>query len=152
MPDLHALAKTYALSDSYSTGTQPPSGPNHWWLFSGQSASSSQQQSYPRTGTQFDRFLQRRHRPDERGHQRLHGHPTGTGSGSSPYTFIMNGDFYWMLNSGSGYWKNPADGKLEVLPPTARARTSRKSCTTTSTPATTRASPTARSRTTTSTS
>ena len=29
----------------------------------------------------------------------------------------MNGDFYWMLSSGSGYWKNPADGKLEVLPP-----------------------------------
>ena len=33
VPDLHALAKQYALSDSYSTGTQPPSGPNHWWLF-----------------------------------------------------------------------------------------------------------------------
>ncbi|MFD0636564.1 PKD domain-containing protein [Catenulispora yoronensis] len=29
----------------------------------------------------------------------------------------MNGDFYWMLNSGSGYWKNPATGKVEVLPP-----------------------------------
>src|SRR6202030_1342014 len=58
VPDLHALAKQYALMDSYSTGTQPPSGPNHWWLFSGQSASSSQQQSYPTaTGTQFDRFL-----------------------------------------------------------------------------------------------
>jgi len=58
VPDLHALAKTYALGDAYSTGTQPPSGPNHWWLFSGQSASSSQQQSYPAaTGTQFDRFL-----------------------------------------------------------------------------------------------
>ena len=47
VPDLHSLAKEYALSDSYSTGTQPPSGPNHWSLFSGQSASSSQQQSYP---------------------------------------------------------------------------------------------------------
>ena len=23
----------------------------------------------------------------------------------------MNGDFYWMLNSGSGYWRNPADGQ-----------------------------------------
>jgi hypothetical protein len=52
-----ALAKQYALADAYSTGTQPPSGPNHWWLFSAQSASSSQQQSYPTaTGTQFDRF------------------------------------------------------------------------------------------------
>jgi hypothetical protein len=39
-------------------GTQPPSGPNHWWLFSAQLASSSQQQSYPAaTETQFDRFL-----------------------------------------------------------------------------------------------
>ena len=58
VPNLHALAKTYALSDSYSTGTQPPSGPNHWWLFTAQSQSSSQQQSYPTaTGTQFDRFL-----------------------------------------------------------------------------------------------
>ena len=33
VPNLHALAKTYALLDAYSTGTQPPSGPNHWWLF-----------------------------------------------------------------------------------------------------------------------
>src|SRR5438067_2192287 len=47
VPSLHALAKTYALMDAYSTGTQPPSGPNHWWLFSAQSSSSSQQQSYP---------------------------------------------------------------------------------------------------------
>ena len=37
VPNLHALAKQYALSDSYSTGTQPPSGPNHWWLFTAQS-------------------------------------------------------------------------------------------------------------------
>jgi len=59
VPNLHALAKQYSLLDSYSTGTQPPSGPNHWWLFSGQSSSSSQQQSYPTAGgTQFDRFLQ----------------------------------------------------------------------------------------------
>src|SRR5215470_1237370 len=58
VPNLHTLASSYALMDAYSTGTQPPSGPNHWWLFSGQSASSSQQQSYPAaTGTQFDRFL-----------------------------------------------------------------------------------------------
>jgi len=34
VPNLHTLAKTYAMSDSYNTGTQPPSGPNHWWLFS----------------------------------------------------------------------------------------------------------------------
>src|SRR5260370_4519156 len=47
VPNLHTLAKTYALADAYSTGTHPPSGPNHWWLFSGQSSSSSQQQSYP---------------------------------------------------------------------------------------------------------
>jgi hypothetical protein len=81
VPNLHTLARTYALMDAYSTGTQPPSGPNHWWLFSGQSSSSSQQQSYPAaTGTQFDRFLKL---------------PGGS-------QFIMNGDFYWMLNSGSG--------------------------------------------------
>src|SRR6266849_2212176 len=95
VPKLHTLAKTYALLDAYSTGTQPPSGPNHWWLFSGQSSSSSQQQSYPAaTGTEFDRFLK--------------------GPGGS--TFIMNGDFYWMLNSGSGYWRNPATNAIEVLP------------------------------------
>ena len=116
VPYLHSLAKTYALSDSYSTGTQPPSGPNHWWLFSGQSSSSSQQQSYPAGGTQFDRFLKGASGPTDEGTNACTP-PTGTGSGTSPYTFVMNGDFYWMLSSGSGYWKNPADGKLEVLPP-----------------------------------
>jgi PKD repeat protein len=96
VPNLHTLAKTYALMDAYSTGTQPPSGPNHWWLFSAQSASASQQQSYPvATGTQFDRFLK------------------GPAGG---YPFIMNGDFYWMLNTGSGYWRNPATNAIEVLP------------------------------------
>ena len=30
VPDLHKMAGTYALDDAYSTGTQPPSGPNHW--------------------------------------------------------------------------------------------------------------------------
>src|SRR5262249_37173460 len=39
VPNLHTLASTYALMDSYSTGTQPPSGPNHWWLFTAQSSS-----------------------------------------------------------------------------------------------------------------
>ncbi|WP_281415437.1 PKD domain-containing protein [Actinospica durhamensis] len=117
VPDLHALAKQYALSDSYSTGTQPPSGPNHWFLMSGQSSSSNQQQSYPSaTGTQFDRFLSGDNGPTDEGASACTP-PTGTSSGSSPYTFIMNGDFYWMLSSGSGYWKNPADGKVEVLPP-----------------------------------
>ncbi|HEV2636352.1 MAG TPA: PKD domain-containing protein [Actinocrinis sp.] len=116
VPDLHTLAKTYSLSDSYSTGTQPPSGPNHWFLFSGQSASSNQQQSYPSTGTQFDRFLSSDNGPTDEGTSACTP-PKGTSSGSSPYTFVMNGDFYWMLNSGSGYWKNPADGKVEVLPP-----------------------------------
>src|SRR2546421_1350421 len=97
VPNLHALAKTYALMDAYSTGTQPPSGPNHWWLFSGQSSSSSQQQSYPvATGTQFDRFL--------------------NGAGGNTYPFIMNGDFYWMLNNGSGYWRNPTTNAIETLP------------------------------------
>jgi PKD repeat protein len=97
VPNLHTLAKTYALLDSYSTGTQPPSGPNHWWLFSAQSSSSSQQQSYPTAGgTQFDRFL--------------------NGAGGLTFPFIMNGDFYWMLNSGSGYWRNPATGNIEALP------------------------------------
>ena len=95
VPNLHTLAKTYSLMDSYSTGTQPPSGPNHWWLFSGQSSSSSQQQSYPAaTGTQFDRFLK---------------------GPSGGYPFIMNGDFYWMLNSGSGYRRNPATNAIGVL-------------------------------------
>jgi hypothetical protein len=28
----------------------------------------------------------------------------------------MNGDFYWMLNSGSGYWRNPATNAIEALP------------------------------------
>jgi len=116
VPNLHTLAKTYALSDSYSTGVQPPSGPNHWFLFSGQSSSSSQQQSYPSGGTQFDRFLGGVNGPTDEGTNACTA-PTGSGSGSSPYTFIMNGDFYWMLNSGSGYWKNPADGKVAVLPP-----------------------------------
>src|SRR5215471_11902463 len=97
VPNLHTLAKTYALGDSYSTGTQPPSGPNHWWLFTAQSQSSSQQQSYPTaTGTQFDRFL--------------------NGAGGNTYPFITNGDFYWMLNTGSGYWRNPATGNIEALP------------------------------------
>jgi PKD repeat protein len=117
VPNLHNLAKTYALSDTYSTGTQPPSGPNHWWLFTGQSSSSSQQQSYPSaTGSQFDRFLSSDNGPTDEGTSACTA-PKGTSSGTSPYTFVMNGDFYWMLNSGSGYWKNPADGKLEVLPP-----------------------------------
>ncbi|WP_307795321.1 PKD domain-containing protein [Actinacidiphila acididurans] len=97
VPNLHTLAKTYALADSYSTGTQPPSGPNHWWMFSGQSSSSSQQQSYPAaTGTQFDRFLK--------------------GDANGTFPFIMNGDFYWMLSSGSGYWRNPATNAIEALP------------------------------------
>jgi PKD repeat protein len=116
VPDLHALAKQYALMDSYSTGTQPPSGPNHWWLFSGQSSSSSQQQSYPTaTGTQFDRFLLGATGPAGEGTNPCTTQ-TGTGTGSSPITFVMNGDFYWMLNSGSGYWRNPATHSLEVLP------------------------------------
>ena len=115
VPNLHTLAKTYSLLDSYSTGTQPPSGPNHWWLFSAQSASSSQQQSYPATGTQFDRFLGGATGPSGEGTNACTSQ-TGTGSGSGPVPFVMNGDFYWMLNNGSGYWKNPGTGKLEVLP------------------------------------
>jgi PKD repeat protein len=96
VPNLHTLAQSSALLDTYSTGTQPPSGPNHWWLFSAQSSSHSQQQSYPTAGgTQFDRFLK---------------------SPSGGYTFIMNGDFYWMLNNGSGYWRNPATNAVEALP------------------------------------
>jgi PKD repeat protein len=117
VPNLHTLAKTYALSDSYSTGTQPPSGPNHWWLFSAQSASSLQQQSYPTaTGTQFDRFLGGASvaSPGEGTNPCTGG--TAAATGSSPYTFVMNGDFYWMLSSGSGEWRNPGTGNLEVLP------------------------------------
>jgi PKD repeat protein len=116
VPDLHALAKQYALMDSYSTGTQPPSGPNHWWLFSAQSSSSSQQQSYPTsTGTEFDRFLAGSQGPSGEGTSPC-STQTGTGSGTPAVTFVMNGDFYWMLNNGSGYWRNPATGKVEVLP------------------------------------
>jgi PKD repeat protein len=116
VPDLHALAKQYTLMDAYSTGTQPPSGPNHWWLFSGQSASSSQQQSYPAAGgTEFDRFLGSDTGPAGEGTNPCTAQ-TGTGAGSSPYTFLMNGDFYWMLSSGSGFWRNPATNKIEVLP------------------------------------
>jgi PKD repeat protein len=116
VPNLHTLASQYALMDSYSTGTQPPSGPNHWWLFSAQSSSSSQQQSYPSaTGTVFDRFLNGDTGPSGEGTNPCTAQ-TGTGAGSSPYTFSLNGDFYWMLNSGSGYWRNPATGNLEVLP------------------------------------
>jgi PKD repeat protein len=116
VPNLHTLARTYALMDSYSTGTQPPSGPNHWWIFTGQSSSSSQQQSYPAaTGSQFDRFLTGTAGPSTEGTNPCTAQ-TGSGSGSSPYTFVMNGDFYWMLNSGSGYWRNPATHNVEVLP------------------------------------
>jgi len=116
VPDLHTLAKTYALGDSYSTGTQPPSGPNHWWLFTAQSQSSSQQQSYPTaTGTEFDRFLGGDIGPSGEGTNACTAQ-TGTGSGSSPYTFMAAGDFYWMLTSGSGYWRNPGTKNLEVLP------------------------------------
>ncbi len=116
VPDLHTLAKTYALGDSYSTGTQPPSGPNHWWLFTAQSQSSSQQQSYPTaTGTQFDRFLGGTTGPSGEGTNPCTAQ-TGSGSGSGPVTMLTAGDFYWMLSSGSGYWRNPGTGKVEVLP------------------------------------
>jgi PKD repeat protein len=116
VPDLHTLAKTYALDDSYSTGEQPPSGPNHWFIFSGQSQSSSQQQSYPTaTGTEFDRFLAGTTGPSGEGTNPCTAQSSG-GSGSGPVTFVANGDFYWMLSSGSGYWRNPGTGNLEVLP------------------------------------
>jgi hypothetical protein len=96
VPELHKLAKTYALLDHYSTGTQPPSGPNHWWLFSAQSSSRLQQQSYPSAhGTVFDRFLKG---------------PTGT------FTFVVDGDIYRWLKPGSGYWRNPKTNTAEVLP------------------------------------
>jgi PKD repeat protein len=116
VPNLHTLAKTYALADAYSTGTQPPSGPNHWWLFSAQSASASQQQSYPIAGgTQFDRFLKGVTGPPGEGTDPC-ATQTGASTGTSPYTFVMNGDFYWMLSTGSGEWRNPGTGKPEVLP------------------------------------
>jgi PKD repeat protein len=117
VPDLHALAKQYSLLDSYSTGTQPPSGPNHWWLFSAQSSSSSQQQSYPTaTGTEFDRFLNGDSGPPGGFGTNACNSQSSSGSGNSPFTMSLNGDFYWMLNSGSGYWRDPATGNLEVLP------------------------------------
>ena len=120
VPDLHKMASTYALDDAYSTGTQPPSGPNHWWLFSAQTATQLQQQAWPSTGTVFDRFL----------------HGAGSGGNTS---FLMNGDFYWMANQvtcsgsvdpssppsdqsqtvttagGNGYWE-PVGGQPSALP------------------------------------
>jgi PKD repeat protein len=116
VPDLHKLAKTYALDDAYRTGTQPPSGPNHWFLFSGQSSSRTQAQAYPSaTGTEFDRFLGGDTVPAQ-GTRACSGQTTKSGSGHSPYTFVMNGDIYSTVKSGSGYWRNPKDGKAEVLP------------------------------------
>ncbi len=116
VPNLHTLAKTYTLADAYSTGTQPPSGPNHWWLFSAQSSSNSQQQPYPTAGgTQFDRFLKGVTGPTGEGTDPC-ATQAGTSTGTSPYTFVMNGDFYWMLSTGSGEWRNPGTGKPEVLP------------------------------------
>jgi PKD repeat protein len=115
VPNLHAMAKQYALLDSYSTGTQPPSGPNHWWLFSGQSSSSNQQQSYPGGGTSFDRFLKGASGPSGEGTNPCTAQ-TGSGTGTPQLPFVMTGDFYWMLSSGSGFWRNPATGKVEVLP------------------------------------
>jgi PKD repeat protein len=120
VPDLHTMASTYGLDDAYSTGTQPPSGPNHWWLFSGQTQSSSQSQSWPSTGTVFDRLLH------------------GAGASPSAPNFIINGDIYWMASSktcgsqapglpaddqsktvttsgGSGYYK-PTGGSASALP------------------------------------
>ncbi|MFF3906515.1 PKD domain-containing protein [Streptomyces sp. NPDC001848] len=116
VPNLHTLAKTYSLLDSYSTGTQPPSGPNHWWLFSGQSSSSSQQQSYPAaTGTQFDRFLKGASGPSGEGTNPCVAQ-TGIGTGTAQLSMVTEGDFYWMLSTGSGYWRNPATNAVEVLP------------------------------------
>ena len=116
VPELHKLAKTYALDDAYSTGVAPPSGSNHWFLFSGQSSSSAQEQSYPgATGTVFDRFLGGDAVPAQ-GTSACSGQTTKSGSGRSPYTFVINGDIYSMLKAGSGYWKNPKDGRAEVLP------------------------------------
>src|SRR5215470_7254812 len=89
VPNLHTLARNYALMDAYSTGTQPPSGPNHWWLFSGQSSSSSQQQSYPTaTGTQFDRFLRGASGPAGEGTDPCAAQ-TGTGTGAGQVSFVM---------------------------------------------------------------
>jgi PKD repeat protein len=115
VPNLHTMAKQYALLDSYSTGTQPPSGPNHWWLFSGQSSSSSQQQSYPSGGTEFDRFLEGANGVPSEGTNPCTTQ-TSSGSGNPKLPFVMDGDFYWMLSSGSGFWRNPSTGKVEVLP------------------------------------
>lgn len=115
VPDLHKLAKTYALDDAYSTGVKPPNGPNHWFLFSGRSSSSAQEQSYPATGTQFDRFLGG-DTVAAQGTNACKGRATKAGSGKSPLTFVLDGDVYWFLKSGSGLWRNPSDGKVEVLP------------------------------------
>ena len=100
VPDLHTMASTYALDDAYSTGTQPPSGPNHWWLFSAQTATQNQQQAWPSTGTVFDRFL----------------HGAGSGGNTS---FLVNGDIYWMANqvscSGSRDPSSPADDQSQTV-------------------------------------
>jgi PKD repeat protein len=100
VPDLHTMASTYALDDAYSTGTQPPSGPNHWWLFSAQTATQNQQQAWPSTGTVFDRFI----------------HGSGSGGNTS---FLVNGDIYWMANSvtcsGSKDPSSPPDDSSQTV-------------------------------------
>src|SRR6202023_650129 len=41
---------------------------------------------------------------------------TGRGTGSSPYTIMMAGDYFWMLKTGSGHMRAPRSVDLEVLP------------------------------------
>jgi len=79
VPHLHELAKKYALLDHYWTGVEPPSGPNHWYLFAADTKMiSSQTGKYPVNGTMFDRYLNH--------HNNV--------------TFITVGDIYWFVDDG----------------------------------------------------
>ena len=79
VPYLHKLAKKYALLDHYWTGVEPPSGPNHWYLFAADTKMiSTQTGRYPQNGTIFDRYLYH--------HNNV--------------TFLTVGDIYWFVKDG----------------------------------------------------
>ncbi len=79
VPHLHELAKKYALLDHYWTGVDPPSGPNHWYLFAADTEMTGHQTGkYPVNGTMFDRYLYH--------HNNV--------------TFLTVGDIYWFVDDG----------------------------------------------------
>ncbi len=79
VPHLHELAEKYALLDHYWTGVEPPSGPNHWYLFAADTEMTGHQTGkYPANGTMFDRYLYH--------HNNV--------------TFLTVGDIYWFVDDG----------------------------------------------------